>query len=334
MSVKKSAKRSKNTEHYKKVKQAEAELTQRIKETNAQYRVGLTQKIKEASAQFLEQQLGNWIENNFDLKTKEIKGRSKLVIRSQSFQGFLLLSLVRLIIFGLPFFLLFKIYPTVFLTLIARLGIASWLSFPLLIATLCGSFINLPFFILTARLSERRINFELFPLWLFKYFCLPSYRTRNQPYSSVGINVSGGLIPIVLALYQFHRAPPLAILLITAIIGGLNYFLVKVIPERAIVIRRSRFWLIATVAALLAMAVVDPGVNRTDVSVAFAGGVLGTTIGADLLHLKNVRSETAASPLIIGGAGLKDAIALCGLCTLIIAEWLPPTIIWLSALLP
>ncbi|WP_268807058.1 DUF1614 domain-containing protein [Gloeocapsopsis dulcis] len=162
---------------------------------------------------------------------------------------------------------------------------------------MCGSFINLPFFILTACLSERRINFELFPLWLLKSWCLPAYRTRNQPYSYVGINVSGGLIPIILALYQFQRTQPLAILLVTAIVGVLNYFLVKVIPGRAIVIRESRFWLIASVAALLAMAVVAPGVNRTDVSVAFAGGVLGTTIGADLLHIKDVRPETAATPL-------------------------------------
>lgn len=275
------------------------------------------------------QRLANWVNDNFDLKEegRSRKGWTNLVIRTISFLG----CLFALIIFGLQFFLLFKIYPTVFSTLIARLGIASWLSFSLLITALCGSFINLPFFMLTARLSKRRINFEFLPLWLLKCLCLPSYRTRNQSYSYVGINLSGGLIPIILALYQFHRAPPLAILLITAIVGVLNYFLVKVILERAITIRLSRLWLIATVAALLAMAVVAPGVNRTNVSVAFAGGVLGTTIGADLLHIKNVRAETAATPLIIGGAGLADKIAQCGLYTLILAEWLPAMIIWLSA---
>jgi uncharacterized membrane protein len=134
-----------------------------------------------------------------------------------------------------------------------------------------------------------------------------------------------------LALYQIHRTQPLEILIVTVIVGLMSYFLVTVIPGRAIVTRESRFWLIATVAALSAMAFVAPGVNRTDVSVAFAGAVLGITIGGDLLHLKDVvRSENAVIPLSIGGAGLNDGIAQCGLYALIIAEWLPAAIAWLS----
>ena len=156
-------------------------------------------------------------------------------------------------------------------------------------------------------------------------------KTRSQSYGYIKINVSGGLIPIILALYQVHHAQPLKILTVTAIVGLMSYFLVTVIPGRAIVIRELRFWSIATVAALSAIAFVAPGVNRTDVSVAFAGGVLGTTIGADLLHLKDVvRPENAAIPLSIGGAGLNDGIAQCGLYALIIAEWLPTAIAWLS----
>ncbi len=134
-----------------------------------------------------------------------------------------------------------------------------------------------------------------------------------------------------MALYQIHRTQPLEILIVTVIVGLMSYFLVTVIPGRAIVTRESRFWLIATVAALSAMAFVAPGVNRTDVSVAFAGAVLGITIGGDLLHLKDVvRSENAVIPLSIGGAGLNDGIAQCGLYALIIAEWLPAAIAWLS----
>lgn len=182
--------------------------------------------------------------------------------------------------------------------------------------------------------SEQQLTLELLPLWLFKCCCLPSYKTRYQSYGYIWINVSGGLIPIILALYQVHRAQPLQILLVTAIVGLLSYFLVTVIPGRAIVTRGLRFWLIATLAALLAMAFIAPGVNRIDASVAFAGGVLGTTIGADLLHLKDViRSENAVNPLTIGGAGLNDGIVQSGLYALIIAEWLPATIAWLLSYL-
>ncbi|WP_414565742.1 hypothetical protein [Anabaena sp. CCY 9613] len=253
-------KRYKNTEHYKKVKQAEAELDKRIKETSSQSKKQQNQKIKQELEHLLEMptilckhlfflllvlalitfgftfflllplaliilgftffplyrriysivfsplitRLGipswlslpwsRWFSDNFDL-TRE--GRFSWVIHTKSGQGFFYLLLLLLIILGFTFFLLYKIYPIVFFPLITRLGIPSWLSFPLFIAALCGSFINLPFFILKAPLSERRINFEFLPLWLLKCCCLPSYKTRYQSYGYIRINVSGGLIPIV-----------------------------------------------------------------------------------------------------------------------------------------
>lgn len=47
-------------------------------------------------------------------------------------------------------------------------------------------------------------------------------------------------------------------------------------------------------------------------AVAFAGGILGTLIGADLLHLKEIQ-RMSPGVLSIGGAGVFDGIALCGL---------------------
>jgi uncharacterized membrane protein len=150
-------------------------------------------------------------------------------------------------------------------------------------------------------------------LWLYWFKCIR--RVPSHYFSALPI----------------YRVQQEAILIVTAVVASFSYFLVTVIPGIAIVTRVSRFWLITIVAALSAMALVVDGVNRSDVSVAFAGGVLGTTIGADLLHLKDVRPEIAATPLSIGGAGLDDGIAQCGLCALIIAEWLPATMAWLSA---
>ncbi len=152
--------------------------------------------------------------------------------------------------------------------------------------------------------------------------------TKYEP--SVYLNVSGGLIPIVLALYQFYRVRPASILIVTAVVSLMNYFLVVVKPGRGIFIKWSRLQLIAIIAALLAMSIVDAGENRLDVSVAFAGGVLGTTIGADLLHLKDVCPEKVSFPLSIGGAGFDDGILRSGLSALILAEWLPTVFAWLS----
>jgi uncharacterized membrane protein len=280
---------------------------------------------------------GRWFSDHFDFTRQE---QSHWLIRTKSAQGFLFLLLPLLLNFGLVLFLIFRIYPTVFSILLTRLGIASWLGLPLLITTCFGSLVNLPLFVLKAhRQSERRVNFELLPLWLLKCWYLPSYPTRYPSLGYIGINISGGLIPILLALYQVHRAQPFEILVVTAIVGLMSYFLVTVIPGRAIIFRESRFWLIAVVAALSAMTLVAPGANhRTDVSVAFAGGVLGTIIGADLLHLKDVAPpENAVIPLNpcnignIGGAGLHDGILQCGLYALIIAEWLPAALAWILA---
>ncbi|KAM3099733.1 DUF1614 domain-containing protein [Phormidesmis sp. 146-12] len=269
-------------------------------------------------------QLIYWFALNFDL----IREESGWVILPRSGQGCLLLLLVFLpfvlLSFGYTIFLIFKIYPIVYSTLMTRLGIASGLGLPLVITAFLGCFINLPFFILTRHDPSGRRKLELLPLWLLKRWASVSDRTRYQPYGYIGINLAGGLIPIVLALYQFHRVQPLTILIVTAIVTSISYFLVTVIPGKGIVTCRPRFWLITTIAALSAMALVSGGVDRA--SVAFAGGVLGTTIGADLLHLKDVRPENAGSPLSIGGAGFDDGIVQCGLCALIIAEWLPAVV--------
>ncbi|WP_407066358.1 DUF1614 domain-containing protein [Fischerella thermalis] len=49
----------------------------------------------------------------------------------------------------------------------------------------------------------------------------------------------------------------------------------------------------------------------------FAGGVLGTLIGADLLHLREIECITPGV-LSIGDAGVFDGIALCGLFALLL----------------
>ncbi len=248
----------------------------------------------------LKQRLKRWFNENFDLIRE---GQSSWLIQPKSCLGSCLCCLLflplLLICLGYTIFVIFKIYPIVFSTVITRLGISPGLGLPLLIAAFFGCFINLP-------------------------------PTRSHPYDYVGINVSGGVIPIILALYQFHRVQPLGILIVTAIVALISYFLVAVIPGTGIFFTWPRMWLITTVAALSAMAFVAGGVNRFDVSVAFAGGVLGTTIGADLLHLKDVRPELAVTRLNIGGAGSEDGIVKCGLGALVIAEWLPAAIAWLS----
>lgn len=66
-------------------------------------------------------------------------------------------------------------------------------------------------------------------------------------------------------------------------------------------------------AAISAVLIAEPIAS----SVAFAGGILGTLIGADLLHLKEIE-RMSAGVLSIGGAGVFDGIAMCGLFSLLL----------------
>jgi len=125
----------------------------------------------------------------------------------------------------------------------------------------------------------------------------------------VAVNVGGGLIPVGLALYQFTQGNALAILLVTAIVSFVSYYAARVVP--GIGIQMSPL-LAPLTAAVSAMLIAAPHAAP----VAFAGGVIGTLIGADLLHLKDIQSMTGV--LSIGGAGVFDGIALCGLFALLL----------------
>ncbi len=238
----------------------------------------------------------------------------KLEFKSNPLFGRLLV----LLFFIIAILLSFKIYSTVLSIVGIRLGIASGVGLALLVGVTFCSQINIPLYVVAVR--QGQVKYELFPIWLLKSNN-PAYKTRFQSHTFVGINLAGGLTPLVLALYQFSRTPPSAILTVAAIIAVISYFFVTVVPGMGVYTKSRLFWLMSLIAALAALRTV--GTGHTAASVAFAGGVLGTLIGADLLHLKDLQPEKAIVPLNIGGAGLDDGIALCGLYSLLIAEWLP-----------
>lgn len=294
-------------------------------------------KLPILAMNFIKKRFGSWFENNFTFYRED---KYQWVIKPESSQGFLwiiLIFILLFLLFILPFilvpigwtiFLIHNIYPII----IARLGVASWLKLPLLVISIIGCNINLPFLVWKLRYSQSKVKFEILPLWLLKCGCLSFYKDRYYNYGFIAINLTGGLIPIVLALFQLRGTQPVSIAIVTAIVTLISYFLVTVIPAAGIVTKFSRFCLITTVAAFCAMSLVQGGeTNHIDASVAFAGAVLGTTIGADLLHLRDVLPQYSQTLLSVGGAGFNDGILLCGLCSLMIVEWVPKITAWLSS---
>ena len=150
---------------------------------------------------------------------------------------------------------------------------------------------------------------------------LPIYKIKPKVY--LGINFIGAIIPVTIALYQFRHAPPLAIALVSAVVAMVCYFSAKAIPLVAIATTSKRLWLIVLLTVLSAGLAVDPSPDRLDVSVAFAGGVLGTLIGFDLLHLKDFKVKALSFSGNIGGAKSRDVIFQVGILSMFVADFWP-----------
>ncbi|MEM9486788.1 MAG: DUF1614 domain-containing protein, partial [Cyanobacteria bacterium P01_F01_bin.116] len=173
---------------------------------------------------------------------------------------------------------------------VTKLGFEPGLAIFLLVAIIIGSTINIP-------LYQRSLR--------------PVGMTWERQHTVVALNAGGGLIPIILALYQFTRGHSLAILITTAIVTLVSYSAAQIVPGIGIRMNAMVAPLTAVVCAWVLGGIAAP-------SVAFAGGILGTLIGADLLNLRAIE-RLSSGTLSIGGAGVFDGIALCGLFALLLA---------------
>jgi uncharacterized membrane protein len=147
-------------------------------------------------------------------------------------------------------------------------------------------------------------------------------RVNIPLYPPLSINIGGGLIPTLIALYQFNRIEESsAIFAVAGIVTILSYFSAMAIPGKGICIWTSYLLLIALVAAICSNYLVTADINRC--SVTFTGCVLGTLVGGDLLHLKDMQIKREGLRLSIGAAGTDDWIVYSGCAGLIFTEWLP-----------
>jgi uncharacterized membrane protein len=188
---------------------------------------------------------------------------------------------------------------------VAKLGFSSNVALLLLIAVIVGSTLNIPLY---ERVSRTALIPDFTDLWLQRFWGIPLQKMEQK--TIVALNVGGGLIPILLALYELTRSNALAIGIVTAVVTIVSYYSAQIVPGIGIQMNP----LVAPLtASLLAFSLVHSGAAP----IAFTGGVIGTLIGADLLHLREIEQMTAGV-LSIGGAGVFDGIALCGLFALLL----------------
>ncbi len=213
----------------------------------------------------------------------------------------------------LLFILLFLVFPFIWFAVavdvvevaVAKLGFSPDVALGLLVAVLLGSTINLPIYRTESPVETVP---DLESLWIRRFLGIPLPKMRRE--TLIALNVGGGLIPTGLAIYQFWQADPIAIIAVTAIVTAVSYFAAQIVPGIGIQMNPLLAPLMAALCALLIAPEQAP-------PVAFAGGILGTLIGADVLHLKEIE-RMSPGILSIGGAGVFDGIALCGLFALLL----------------
>lgn len=234
--------------------------------------------------------------------------------------------LILLVLIGLPL-----LFLGVIGTALSHIGFNIWAIIALIIGIILGSFVNIPIATLHPRNKEEKVNYSRKPrgqyapsmydkMYRTERFDLSSERVaRNEkPGTKICINIGGCLIPVCLCGYVIIMAilgnvssDPFYLL---KMLGGvaattiLAYFLARTVKGIGIAIP----FFVTPLMAILCGLLLGWGFGPAAAGIAFVSGTLGTLIGADLLHLKDI-SGNETQMLSIGGAGTFDGIFLSGI---------------------
>ena len=189
-----------------------------------------------------------------------------------------------------------------------KLGLSSGAALLLLLASLIGSYFNIPL----AELPEREVRSGQVVEFFGMRYVVPV--VADWPRTVIAVNVGGALIPSLLSVYLLlknHIWTSAAVA--TLVVTIACHFLAQPVPGIGIAIPPLIPPIIAATVALL--------VARTNVAaVAYISGSLGTLIGADLLNLGKVQG-LGAPVVSIGGAGTFDGVFLTGIIAVLLASF-------------
>jgi len=189
-----------------------------------------------------------------------------------------------------------------------RLGISSGAALLLLLASLLGSYINIP----VASLPEQQMVSDQEISFFGVRYAVPV--VVDWPATVIAVNVGGAVIPVMLSLYLLAKNNLWGRgLLATACVAAVCYLLAQPVPGVGIAI--------PTFAPPFVTAIVAFLVAETNIAaVAYISGSLGTLIGADLLNLDKIQGM-GAPVASIGGAGTFDGIFLTGILAVLFASF-------------
>jgi uncharacterized membrane protein len=189
-----------------------------------------------------------------------------------------------------------------------KLGMSPHGALLLMLGTLLGSSINIP----VARIAGTSAFPPDVPLPRGGRIWPPAGRSRTGQ-TIIAVNLGGCLIPVGIALYLLIRqlVSPADLLPALLVTTTTSYVFSRPVPGIGIAMPALLAPLV-TVATALILA------PENAAPLAFCSGVLGVLLGADLLHLRDIR-HMGISIASIGGAGTFDGVFLTGIIAVLLA---------------
>ncbi len=223
---------------------------------------------------------------------------------------------------ALPFFILLLLLPFILLAAVAllsltaaelvgrALGLSPLKALLIYMAILLGSVINIPVYEFKSPGSTRP---PIVP-YLGAQYKLPVWQGHR---TVVAVNLGGCIIPVALSIYFSLHLPLMPLLMTTVIVALGVFYFAKPIRSVGVMVPVLIPPLLAVGSSFIAL--YTGGSSFLDLArLAFASGVFGTLIGADLMHLGSIR-KVGSEFVSIGGAGTFDGIVLTGVIATILA---------------
>jgi uncharacterized membrane protein len=198
------------------------------------------------------------------------------------------------------------------LSALSKLGLSPGLALLVALGIFLGGLVNIPVYRIRREQPIEYVHVRMFGLQRI----IP-VQPRQWGYTVIAINLGGGLIPLAVALYELLRISArgpnalLAALMAIAINVIVCYLIARPVPNVGITMPS----LVPGIVAALTAFIFLPAFAAP---VAFAAGVLGPLVGADLLHLRDIQKITTGVASI-GGAGTFDGIVISGLIATLLA---------------
>jgi len=187
------------------------------------------------------------------------------------------------------------------------LGISSHAAIFLLLASLFGSFFNIP----VAELPPEHVASDQVVAFFGMRYTVPVVSQWSG--TVIAVNVGGAVIPTLMSIYLLitHHLWVKG-LVATAVVAFVIHWMAEPVPGLGIAVPVFMPVLVTAIVAVM--------LSREDAApLAYIAGSLGTLIGADLTNLDKVRG-LGAPVASIGGAGTFDGIYLTSILAVLLAS--------------